>query len=513
MELSELNGCIRDLKVTIDIDHTWTNDLHISLMAPSGDSVLLVEREGGSGNNFRNTTFDDAAQRSIVGQHAPFSGVFRPEESLAAFDHQNANGQWKLIVKDQASQDGGRLVSWSLDIDDGCLERVNSTPVVIDSGGPNTITSEINITEVGGSVVESVTVSLDIDHTWDQDLSITLKSPQGTEVLLIGREGGSANDFTDTVLDDNAPISIEEAEAPFTGRFRPEQALGILQNELALGTWTLMVADQASQDGGVLNSWALDIETKCAEPRSETDFQIEVRFTGGLSASQRAVFELAAARWREIIVGDLPTVSVLGEDIDDLLILAEGKHIDGPGSILGQAGPTHIRTDSKLPVRGIMSFDAQDLERMEQDGSLISVIIHEMGHVIGIGTMWEEMKLLQGRGSDDPVFTGVAAIAEYAVLRDTDQLEDVPVANTGGPGTREGHWREGTFGNELMTGFLNSGDNPLSRLTIACLQDMGYQINMDASEAFDLPTFLLVSVMQPAAHHRCHTSCPKPVAV
>ena len=36
-----------------------------------------------------------------------------------------------------------------------------------------------------------------------------------------------------------------------------------------------------------------------------------------------------------------------------------------------------------------MSFDTDDLSRMEQDGSLIDVIIHEMGHVLGIGTLWE----------------------------------------------------------------------------------------------------------------------------
>ena len=45
----------------------------------------------------------------------------------------------------------------------------------------------------------------------------------------------------------------------------------------------------------------------------------------------------------------------------------------------------------------------------------------------------------------------------------------------GGSGTAGGHWRETTFKTELMTGFLNSGvKNPLSRLSVGTLQDMGY---------------------------------------
>ena len=72
------------------------------------------------------------------------------------------------------------------------------------------MTSEIAIAGVGGAVVEAIRVTIDIEHTWDRDLSITLRSPEGTDVLLIGRAGGSANDFRNTTLDDDAPVSITE---------------------------------------------------------------------------------------------------------------------------------------------------------------------------------------------------------------------------------------------------------------------------------------------------------------
>lgn len=59
-----------------------------------------------------------------------------------------------------------------------------------------------------------------------------------------------------------------------------------------------------------------------------------------------------------------------GELIDDLLIEAQGVPIDGPGKILGQAGPARLRpasagVDAFLPAKGIMSFDTADLAQMQ----------------------------------------------------------------------------------------------------------------------------------------------------
>ncbi len=63
----------------------------------------------------------------------------------------------------------------------------------------------------------------------------------------------------------------------------------------------------------------------------------------------------------------------------------------------------------------------------------------------------------------------------------------VPVANRGGPGTRDGHWRESIFGNELMTGFVGPGrDLPLSTVTIASLADLGYQVDLNAADPYRL---------------------------
>jgi hypothetical protein len=62
----------------------------------------------------------------------------------------------------------------------------------------------------------------------------------------------------------------------------------------------------------------------------------------------------------------------------------------------------------------------------------------------------------------------------------------VPVENTGGQGTRDAHWRESIFGRELMQGFAKAGGMPLSRITTGSLQDMGYLVNLNASDSYSL---------------------------
>src|SRR4029077_6947731 len=119
-----------------------------------------------------------------------------------------------------------------------------------------------------------------------------------------------------------------------------------------------------------------------------------------------------------------------GEVIDDLLIEAQGVAIDGPGGILGQAGPTNLRPTSAgasafLPAKGIMSFDTADLAQMQANGTLLDVITHKMGHVIGIGTIWTLKRLLTGAGSENPTFKGTNA-REYGVLKGTGPIA-VPV--------------------------------------------------------------------------------------
>lgn len=363
----------------------------------------------------------------------------------------------------------------------------NNSPQVINRFKPTNVYSRIPVSNVAGKI-QRVTATVDIHHSFTRDLKIYLLAPGGKKVLLVGQEGGSGNNFLNTNFDDDSPTSIISASPPFSGTFRPEEPLKHLKGLDANGDWALQVQDVAYFDGGSLNRWALTLTVE--EEEVTSNFKIDVRFLGGLTQTQRAVFETAAARWAEVIVGDLPTATVEGETIDDVLIEAKGASIDGPGGVLGQAGPTFVRNGSLLPVKGIMEFDVGDLARMESDGSLLDVIIHEMGHVLGLGTLWNLKGLLVNSGTANPLFAGFNSMREFSVLANRPAPTPVPVANTGGPGTREGHWRESVFGSELMTGFLDPGDNPLSRMSIASFEDLGYIVNYNSAAPYTIPSAL-----------------------
>jgi len=229
-------------------------------------------------------------------------------------------------------------------------------------------------------------------------------------------------------------------------------------------------------------------------------FNISLKFLLPPTDRQREVFDQAAARWERIIIKDVPSITgtipsafegfppAVEGTLDDIVIEVALAPIDGPGGTLGQAGPNFVRTSDFLPISGIMFFDVADLEFLESLDLFEDVIVHEMGHVLGIGTLWNtvpfgfDRKLLLG-SETSPYFGGHKANVFWNAEGGTGEL---PIESMFGPGTAFGHWEESTLNNELMTGFLNLGENPLSRITAGSMKDLGYGA-ASVGESFDLP--------------------------
>ena len=104
-----------------------------------------------------------------------------------------------------------------------------------------------------------VNVEIDIQHNADRDLDIFLIGPNGTRVELSTDNGGTGNDFTDTILDDEAAQTLQSGNPPFTGTFKPEGSLAALDGIPAAGTWKLEVTDDAANNVGNLLGWRLDL--------------------------------------------------------------------------------------------------------------------------------------------------------------------------------------------------------------------------------------------------------------
>jgi subtilisin-like proprotein convertase family protein len=143
-----------------------------------------------------------------------------------------------------------------------------------------TMTSTLAVTEAG--TIVDLNVKLDIDHTSDGNLDIYLIAPDGTRVELFTDVGALSDNFKDTIVDNEAALSITEGSAPFTGSYRPEGNLADLYNKDISGTWTLEVTDDWSGDTGTLNSWSLIVKLEVKGPLPPPVIKGETNLPGGI---------------------------------------------------------------------------------------------------------------------------------------------------------------------------------------------------------------------------------------
>jgi hypothetical protein len=239
----------------------------------------------------------------------------------------------------------------------------------------------------------------------------------------------------------------------------------------------------------------------------------------------------------EVITGDLAPVnrsqvSINGRGnctnalptlIDDMHICGQDLAIDGVGKVLGSAGPLVIRnnqtTGKYTTVTGRMRcvsssscnsthrtkrdsvlfanchfyivllisvnrFDSADVENMVQNGRIEGVILHEMGHVVGMGTLWGKNGTGYNNLLDEEYNYREDTRATNVWKNDWGCVGTPPIEKDGGSGTAFGHWDETCLGTELMTGTANR-IMPFSRLTIASVEDLGYTVNYTAADDFD----------------------------
>lgn len=245
-------------------------------------------------------------------------------------------------------------------------------------------------------------------------------------------------------------------------------------------------------------------------------FSIDVNFSAGMNNSYKPAFTAAAAFWESNITGyRLDSPSLQGVSISAAV---EAK--DGVGGVLGSAGPTSLSpfpsvvlngdtapSDVLFSTAGSMSFDSADVDNLITAGTWEQVIRHEMGHVLGFGTLWS---LSSGTTTYNDVYTdgsgqytGAAGLAAYQAEFNSSATY-VPVELGGGAGTANGHWDEVDNGagltgitdangndmrNELMTGWLNS-PTFLSNTTLGQFSDLGYQVIPEPATVMLLAVFV-----------------------
>ncbi len=226
--LSRLNvdktGMVQNLRVQLEIRHTYIGDLTVALSGPQGDKVILHNREGKSQDDIRKK-YDLSST-----------------PGLRVFQGKEMGGVWTLEVVDHAPQDRGTLLKWGLEFDshqDTAISVSSMPGIKIPDRNTEGVRDTLFVSE--SRTIQNVEVDLDITHPWVGDLKIELKCPDGVVVTLHDRSGGSSDDIR---------RKFTSSEAP---------ALSQLKGKASMGNWELYVADFQFRDTGKLNKWTLKI--------------------------------------------------------------------------------------------------------------------------------------------------------------------------------------------------------------------------------------------------------------
>lgn len=269
-------------------------------------------------------------------------------------------------------------------------------------------------------------------------------------------------------------------------------------------------ATATTQKGQCFNKQTLLSTARANTSTCETikPFKIKLVFESVQpTAAVKDAFNRAAKKWSLVISRSfnkpitIPAGSYCNEryvmehatKVQDLQIIIVVEPIDGVSNTLGSAGICVV-DNSNLPRLGRMRFDSADLDELHKRGDLFRVILHEMGHVMGIGVLWI--------GQTPAVFNDTLASKPeggYKYLLPQANLGDYEVGrrgqalveDSGGSGTAFGHWKDVVYENELMTGYFSktNGKAPLSILTLRSLIDIGYpHVDLSQAEPYRVPS-------------------------
>lgn len=426
--------------------------------------------------------------------------------------------------------------SGTLTFDPGVVTRTISVPILqddVDEGEQETFSvtllDPVNATLADATAIGTITDDDGTPHDDHGNTRATATSiSQGSPIAGRLESPADVDFFKITVTSTSSlfvvatdPGKVGDIGYPRESAVRIEASNYISPNNdsLDMTTLTLGPGETAEVYARVSGSLATRYDVAVwllEQTESDTSFDIELRYLGTEpTATQKDAIRGAADVWERAITGDLARVMIIdstwecedgdpstfGDYVDDLRIDIRLQLIDGTGGTLASAGPC-VRRPGGLPVIGDVTFDTSDFGTV----SLGRLAVHEMAHVLGFGSIGGWRARLRNRaygyvpGPGEPAlpdthFTGPSAITAFDEAGGTAYAgAKVPVENdtgTYGLGSLDVHWREAVFANEVMTASISidSGESlPLSKVTLAALDDIGYSVDYTEADSYTLPS-------------------------
>ncbi len=265
---------------------------------------------------------------------------------------------------------------------------------------------------------------------------------------------------------------------------------GVLWMEpLAEGEAALVVT--ASDPGGLMASQRMTVTV--APPPDPDRLNIHLVFDPGFTEEQKGLMRRAAARWEEVVVGDLPDVPIpgyrencghdngrrLAGTVDDVVIeVYPNSKGFGDNPLAGRCGE---RDGTGHAFHGGVWF-ADFFLRSTQLDAFYKAALHEIGHVLGFGgDAWDRIERSRGADRADPYFPGPLAVKAFndaGGLAYDGRRVPLHVGSTS-------HWRTSVLTGDVMT--TNGGRPLISAVTVQALADIGLVVDLAKADPFTLP--------------------------
>ena len=252
------------------------------------------------------------------------------------------------------------------------------------------------------------------------------------------------------------------------------------------------------------------LKVTAAEEPQDT-FALELVLVEGVTASQNGIITQVAERYESMIgLGDFDGTAsspadqcapgmpeLISQALDDISIYVMVGPLDGAGNVVAMSGPCLIRTGTLgwagMPALGAVVLDEADIAQLESDGVLEAVVTREMARALGFSPVaWNFHGFLQNPSlpeepdADTHMNAPLVVAAFNAAGGEGYAGANVPLENGAMPGISDTHWRQSVFGDEVMTPYLTGDSQPLSRITLETLYEVGYEIDVMMADPFTL---------------------------
>ncbi len=467
---------------------------------PTPDYTLVGDPEPSRVDPLDSETFEISAHMTNLGD-GPSTGPFTVRFTVGAMELETVqvdpiepDGMGTATVTAGPLEAGDHLIGVAIDPDEELEEwdEANNQGQVFVTAVPHPqVIALDDAVTFDGPLGSLQLFRVEVEEQVNQTLTVLLNGPNGDGDLFV--------DF-----------SVARPSAALDDRFQRRcysWAAGTAEicqfYPVREGTYHILVHAWAAFDGATL-------EVTTAQAPAE-DFALELVMVNEGTASQNGIITQVAERYESMIgLGDFDgSVSlaadqcapgmpeVTSQDVDDISIYVMIGTLDGAGNAVAMSGTCVIRTGTGgwvgMPVVGAVVLDEADIATLESDGVLEAVFTREMARALGFNPpIWDSHGFFQNPSlpeepdADTHMNAPLVVAAFNAAGGEGYAGARVPLENGAMEGISDVYWRASVFGDEVMTPYVTGDSQPLSRITLEALYEVGYELDVMTADPFTL---------------------------